>query len=80
MLIACPSRHCSQGQNLRSELRDRKSPASYFASSRRENCSTNHKRLYSTMATTNGTDKRPKMAYTNLGSSGLKVSKVIVVG
>ena len=32
------------------------------------------------MTATNGTDERPKMAYTNLGSSGLKVSKVIVVG
>jgi aryl-alcohol dehydrogenase-like predicted oxidoreductase len=30
------------------------------------------------MATTNGTDERPRMSYTNLGCSGLKVSKVIV--
>lgn len=27
---------------------------------------------------TNGSDERPKMQYTNLGGSGLKVSKVIV--
>lgn len=30
------------------------------------------------MATTNGTEEKPKMQYKNLGTSGLKVSKVIV--
>ena len=30
------------------------------------------------MATTNGTEGTPTMQYKNLGSSGLKVSKVIV--
>ncbi|KAK5174194.1 CSG1/SUR1-like protein [Saxophila tyrrhenica] len=30
------------------------------------------------MATTNGSEQKPKMQYQNLGSSGLKVSKVIV--
>lgn len=47
-----------------------------------------HRKLHSTairsrrnMASTNGTngsDEQPKMQYTNLGGSGLKVSKVIV--
>ena len=30
------------------------------------------------MATTNGADEKPKMEYANLGSSGLKVSRIIL--
>lgn len=35
-------------------------------------------RAYATMADTNGAEESPKMQYHNLGSSGLKVSRVIV--